>query len=257
MIETNKLVAWLNQKLEPGKFTDYCPNGLQIQGKDRVSHIVTGVTASLALIEKAKDLKADAILVHHGYFWRNEDPTIRGQRLNRIRMLLQSDINLIAYHLPLDAHPVLGNNAQLARRLGLKPMFDAQGQPMTCGPSGLVWLGHAEPSEITTRELAQRISGQLNREPVLIGNDDTRVGVIAWCTGGAQGMHEAALAAGAQTYLTGEISEPNAHLARETGTTFISAGHHATERYGVKALGEAIEKELQIKVTFVDIDNPA
>lgn len=257
MIETSKLVAWLDQTLEPGKFTDYCPNGLQIQGKSQISHIVTGVTASLDLINKARELRADAILVHHGYFWRNEDPTLRGQRLKRIRTLLESDINLIAYHLPLDAHPVLGNNAQLAQQLGLKPLRDAQGMPVTCGPGNLVWLGHTQPPDQSVRDLAARIRIQLERQPVVVGADEAKAGLVAWCTGGAQGMQEAAIAAGAQTYITGEISEPNAHIARETGTTFISAGHHATERYGVRAAGEEIARRFDVKVSFVDLDNPA
>jgi len=257
MIETSKLVAWLDQTLEPEKFTDYCPNGLQIQGKGQISHIVTGVTASLALIEKARELNADAILVHHGYFWRNENPTLQGQRLKRIRALLESDINLIAYHLPLDAHPIFGNNAQLAKQLGLNPLRDAQGAPVTCGPGSLVWLGHPEVTEQSVRELAGRIQTQLARHPVVVGDFEAKAGLVAWCTGGAQSMQEAAIAAGAQTYVTGEISEPNAHIARETGTTFISAGHHATERYGVRALGEEIARQLDVKVTFVDLDNPA
>lgn len=257
MLPISSLISWLDQQLEPSRFADYCPNGLQVQATETVSHVVTGVTASLALIDKAIELKADAILVHHGYFWRNEDPTLRGQKLNRIRALLDHNINLIAYHLPLDAHPTLGNNAQLARQIGIEPLRNAAGQPMTCGPNDLIWLGRLADPEITAIELAENIHRKLNRQPIVVGTEDQPAGLIAWCTGGAQGMHEAALAFGAQTYITGEISEPNAHLARETGTVFISAGHHATERYGIQALGNAIRAQLAIKVTFVDLDNPA
>ena len=257
MISTEALIQWLDNTLEPASFSDYCPNGLQVQGRNDIGHIVTGVTASLALIDRACELGADAILVHHGWFWRNDDPTIRGQRYHRIRRLMEAQINLIAYHLPLDAHPTLGNNAQLALRLGLNPLLDDSGRPKTCGPSGLVWLGESQADQECVEDLLQKIETNLGRKPTWIGQPDAPTGKVAWCTGGAQGMYEAAIAAGANTYITGEISEPSAHTARESATTFISAGHHATERYGVLALGQAVEKALDVKVTFVDIDNPA
>lgn len=257
MISITELTDWLDRTLEPQKFSDYCPNGLQVQGRADIGHIVTGVTASLALISRAVELQADAILVHHGWFWRNEDPTIRGVRYQRIRQLIESEINLLAYHLPLDAHPVLGNNAQLAIKLGLMPERDDFGAPRTCGPNGLVWLGQPQSPHQTLANLVSTVERELHRKPVWVGDPQGLTGKVAWCTGAAQGMFEAAIAAGANTFITGEISEPNAHLARETGAAFISAGHHATERYGVKALGEAVEQALGVKVTFVDIDNPA
>ena len=257
MISSASLLQWLDKTLEPEKFSDYCPNGLQVQGRSNIQHIVTGVTASLALIDKACEIGADTILVHHGWFWRNEDPTIRGQRYHRIKRLIEAGINLIAYHLPLDAHPTLGNNAQLARRLGLEPFRDESGKPVTCGPGGLVWLGSPQPGQESIQGLLKKVESSLGRKPVWIGQDHGATGTVAWCTGGAQNMYEAAIAAGANTYITGEISEPSAHIARESDTTFISAGHHATERYGVMALGEAVKKELGVKVTFIDIDNPA
>jgi len=258
VIERDTLLKWLDQTLEPGRINDYCPNGLQVQGKKEIRHIVTGVTASLALINKAIDMQADAILVHHGYFWKNEDPTIRGTRYERIKQLIKHDINLFAYHLPLDIHPILGNNARLGLTLGLKPMLDETGQPRTCGSNGLIWLGMTTPEDMSISELATHIETRLGRQPIVVsGAENAKAGVVAWCTGGAQSMFETALAAGAQTYITGEISEPCAHLARETGTTFISAGHHATERYGIEALGQALSLALDVDVTFVDIDNPA
>ena len=257
MIKIDELMLWLNQTLEPSQFNDYCPNGLQVEGRDEIQHIVTGVTASLALIEAARDLQADAILVHHGWFWRNEDPTIRGNRYQRIRTLIQAELNLIAYHLPLDAHPQYGNNAQLGQRLGLNPLLNALEQPDTLGASNLIWQGYADQTELTVRELVSRIETRLKRAPVWVGDSEQGVGKVAWCTGGAQGMFEAAIEGGAQTYITGEISEPNAHLAREYGVTYIAAGHHATERYGILALGQAVEENLDVQVTFVDIDNPA
>ena len=257
MISTDALLQWLNKTLEPDRFSDYCPNGLQVQGRSHIEHIVTGVTASLALIDKACELGADAILVHHGWFWRNEDPTIRGQRYHRIKRLIEAQINLIAYHLPLDAHPTLGNNAQLARQLELEPSLDDTGKPLTCGPGGLVWLGKPGPGQESVQGLLEKIESSLARKPTWIGQTNGATGKVAWCTGGAQGMYEAAIAAGANTYITGEISEPSAHIARESQTTFISAGHHATERYGVLALGQAVEQALGVKVTFIDIDNPA
>lgn len=255
-IQTSEILGWLDNTLQPLPFADYCPNGWQVQGKERVKQMVTGVTASLALIDAAIETGADAILVHHGWFWRGEDPTIRGQRRTRLARLLAHDINLFAYHLPLDAHPVLGNNAQLARQLGWQVDRDAQGVPVTTGPNGLIWWG--QPS-VTCRlsDLAQQIAHQLQRTPVVVGEPDQPCRRIAWCTGGAQGMFEAAIEAGADAFITGEISEPSAHLARENGVAFISAGHHATERYGVLALGQALQTALNIPVQFIDIDNPA
>ncbi|OWT74419.1 MULTISPECIES: Nif3-like dinuclear metal center hexameric protein [unclassified Achromobacter] len=254
-IDTHELAAWLDQTLQPARFKDYAPNGLQVEGKASVGHIIAGVTATEALLRVAIERGADALLVHHGWFWRNEDARVRGPRRNRLALTLAHDLNLFAYHLPLDAHPQLGNNAQLARVLGLEPEADANGSPRTCGRDNLIWLGSA-PGIATVGELTARIAERLQRTPQVIGDPDQPAGRIAWCTGGAQGMYTEALDAGAQVYITGEISEPCVHTARETGTTFISAGHHATERYGVQALGEAVARQFGIRVDFVDIDNP-
>lgn len=249
------LADWLNDALQPGRFRDYCPNGLQVQGRDEIRRIVTGVTASQALIEAAADRGADAILVHHGWFWKNEDPCIRGLKHRRLSALMAHGINLYAYHLPLDAHPEWGNNAQLARVMGWTPDLDAEGAPRRCGPEDLVWLG-APARGSTVGALAADIAQRLGREPLVIGDPGQTVRRLAWCTGAAQGMMDAALAAGADCYISGEISEPTVHLARETGAAYISAGHHATERYGVRALGEAVEARFGVPCEFVDIDNP-
>ena len=251
-----ELNHWFEQTLEPHRFSDYCPNGLQVEGKSEIFKLVTGVTASLALIEQAIDLNADGLLVHHGWFWRGEDLTVRGTRKQRLASTLAHDLNLFAYHLPLDAHVQYGNNAQLAKVLGFLPDQDAQGNPITGGGKDLVWFGQSQVPQ-SLASLQDQIATRLDRTPVVVGDPDKICRRLAWCTGGAQGMFEAAIDAGVDAYITGEISEPNAHLARESGVAFISAGHHATERYGVKALGEAVAQKFGIEVLFLDINNPA
>ncbi len=255
-ISTVDLLKWLNDTLQADRFADYSPNGLQVKGRPQIERLVTGVTASQALIDRAIDSKADAILVHHGWFWRGEDPTIRGVRRDRLAKVLASDLNLFAYHLPLDAHPEYGNNAQLGRVLGLKPEADADGKVVTIGSKGLIWIGQCDQPR-TLADFVSHIEASLARPVVMVGDPHRLCRRVAWCTGAAQGMFEAAIDAGVDVYITGEISEPNAHLAHESGVAFISAGHHATERYGVKALGEAIANRFGIEVLFFDINNPA
>ena len=255
-MQRRELERWFEQTLEPKRFTDYCPNGLQVEGRSEICRLVTGVTASLALIDKAIELEADGVLVHHGWFWRGEDLTVRGTRKQRLARTLAHDLNLFAYHLPLDAHPVYGNNAQLAKVIGLRPDLDVQGNPVTGGGKDLVWFGQTEQA-LSLAALQKQITTGLSREPVVVGDPGKVCKKIAWCTGGAQGMFETAIEAGVDAYITGEISEPNAHLARESGVAFISAGHHATERYGVKALGQAVADTFGIDTLFFDIDNPA
>jgi len=247
-VSIHTLVQWLQTTLNTAAFNDYCPNGLQVEGKTVISHIISGVTASQALIDVAIERQASALLVHHGWFWKGEDPRVLGTRKRRLAALLAHDLNLLAFHLPLDAHSVLGNNAQLARVLGLlaEPATDS---------NGLLWFG-SMPGASTLAALASQVHQRLNRAPLVIGPDELAVQRIAWCTGAAQNMLGQAIDAGAQVFITGEVSEPTVHLAREAGVGFISAGHHATERYGVQALGQAIAKEFGIKVDFVDIDNP-
>lgn len=255
-MQRTDLQHWLEKTLEPLRFADYCPNGLQVEGKAEVSKLITGVTASQALLDVAVREQADAVLVHHGWFWRGEDPTIKGTRKKRIATALAHDLNVFAYHLPLDAHPELGNNAQLARVLNIEPELDRDGNPVTGGAKGLIWFG-VPKMPASLGEFVSRVGQALGREPVFVGDPSRPCRRVAWCTGGAQGMFEAAIEAGVDAYITGEISEPNAHLARETGVAFIGAGHHATERYGVKALGEAIARQFNLEVLFFDIDNPA
>lgn len=248
-IERNQLLSCFDGLLQPERFKDYGPNGLQVEGRPEIKRLVSGVTASRALIEAAIADKADAIFVHHGLFWRGMDGRITGWLKERIRLLLAHDINLFAYHLPLDAHPTLGNNAQLGARLGL------QGEA-AFGEQNLGWLAKADFA--SAEQLAAHVRAALGREVTLAdGPAPKPLRRIAWCTGGAQGFFEAAIAAGADAYITGEISEPQAHLARETGTVFIAAGHHATERYGAPALAAHVAAELGLEHRFIDIDNPA
>mgnify|MGYP001331221854 CR=1 FL=1 len=246
-----ELEALLNEKLSPELIKDYCPNGLQIEGRNEVTKIVTGVTASMALIEKAIELDADALLVHHGYFWKGEPEAIRGMKGARIKALIQNNINLYAYHLPLDVHPDLGNNAQLARLLGI----DIEGGLEATAQSVAIYGSLPQP--MTGATLANRIESALHRKPLHIApNCDKPIKTIGWCTGGGQDYIELAAAKGLDAFISGEVSERTTYSAREQGIHFFSAGHHATERYGVKALGEWLVTEHGFNVEFVDIDNP-
>ncbi|HMW78708.1 MAG TPA: Nif3-like dinuclear metal center hexameric protein, partial [Rhodocyclaceae bacterium] len=241
-------VGYLDQLLECGRFRDYCPNGLQVEGRPEIRCIVAGVTASQALLDEAVARGADAVLVHHGYFWRGEDGRVTGIRRRRLATLLAADLNLLAYHLPLDAHPEFGNNAQLARRAGWLP----EGR---FGEQDLGWVGRpAEPC--SAGEMAARLRAAVAREPMLIGDAGRRVGRVAWCTGAAQGFFESAIALGADLFVSGEISEPTVHLARESGVPYLACGHHASERYGVQALGEHLQDAFGIECSFVEIENP-
>ncbi|MFG6430476.1 Nif3-like dinuclear metal center hexameric protein [Roseateles sp. LYH14W] len=248
MTDRTALERQLNQWLEPGRFKDYGPNGLQVEGRAEVNRLVCGVTASLALIDAAIEAGADAILVHHGLFWRGQDGRVTGWMKQRLARLIQHDINLFAYHLPLDAHAELGNNAQLGKRLG----WTADGR---FGEQDLGFIASTAPT--TLAGLAAQLRTLTGREPVLAEGDGRPLRRVAWCTGGAQGYFEAAIAAGADVFITGEISEPQAHYARETGVAFIAAGHHATERYGVQGVGERVAAELGLEVRFIDVPNPA
>lgn len=234
--------------LDTERFHDYCPNGLQIEGRPEVNKIVTGVTASLALIEQAIESGADAILVHHGYFWKNEDARIVGVKQARIKLLLEHNISLFGFHLPLDAHPELGNNAQLGKRLGFTLEAWAGEQNMIAHGSLI--------APVTLAELEIRIAERLNRAPLVIGDSGRQIKRIAWCSGGAQGYFEAASALEVDAYLTGEASEQNVHYANESGVAFIAAGHHATERYGVQALGEHLAAQFGLTHEYKEIPNP-
>ena len=230
-------------------FQDYAPNGLQVEGKENIHTIVTAVTASLAAIEYAVSKNADMLLVHHGYFWRSEPITITGWKKLRIATLLQNQINMVGYHLPLDAHPTLGNNAQLAQLLGWK-------LESLAGEQNLLNIGRLN-QPCTLAQLADDLTTKLQHKPIAIGASDKLLRRIAWCTGGAQNFFQVAIEAGVDVFVTGEISESQYHMAQESGVAFISAGHHATERYGVQALGAALAKRFNMDIYFFDEKNPA
>lgn len=247
-MKREELVKYLDGLLEPGKFRDYCPNGLQVEGRDDVVRIVAGVTASQALLDAAVACQADAVLVHHGYFWKGEDGRVVGMRKQRLGTLLRHEMSLIAYHLPLDAHSVLGNNAQLAKMFNWQPEGNF-------GEQDIAWFGQVGENTLLG-DLAQQIEKTLQRVPLVIGDASRPVKRIAWCSGGAQGYFEQAIAQGVDLYVSGEISEQTVHLARESGVAYIAAGHHATERYGVKALAEHLAEQFGVSCEFVDVANP-
>lgn len=249
-IDLSTLVFEADRYLAAAKIADYCPNGLQVEGRSRVKRIVSGVTASQALLNAAVAAEADLVLVHHGYFWKNENPCITGMKQRRLKTLLGHDLSLLAYHLPLDVHPEVGNNVQLARLLDLQ--VDGPLEPEN--PRSVALVGHLE-KPLTAREFAQRIAVALDREPLLV-DCERPIRRVGWCTGGGQGYIDQAIAAGVDLYLTGEASEQTFHSARENGIGFIAAGHHATERYGVKALGEYLARHFGIEHRFIDCDNP-
>lgn len=243
-----ELSDYIGRLLEVSRFRDYCPNGVQVEGRAEIKRIATGVTASQRLLDAATAWGADAIIVHHGYFWRNEDATVTGIKKRRISHLLQHDVSLLAYHLPLDAHDELGNNAQLARRLNLVE----QGR---FGEQDIAWHGELRMPQ-TLQQFENNITQALQRSPLIIGDRERMLRRIAWCSGAAQSYFEQAVSLGVDAFLTGEISEQSVHIAEETGIAFISAGHHATERYGVLALGEQLARQFEIEHRFFDMDNP-
>ncbi len=252
MTNRHQLLSAFDALLQPTLFKDYCPNGLQVEGRLEVLKIVSGVTASLALIEAAVTAKADSIFVHHGLIWKGQDGRVTGWMRQRLALLLEHNINLFAYHLPLDAHAELGNNAQLGARLGLQIEEKFGEQQLGC-------IGRRVGGQpfSSAQELADAAKLLLGREVLLVPGGTGPIARIAWCTGGAQGYFEAAIAAGADVFLTGEISEPQAHYARETGVSFIACGHHATERYGAPAVAAQVATQLGLEHVFIDVDNPA
>ena len=249
MTEIAELVAYCADRLAVGAFEDYCPNGLQVQAGDRVSRLISGVTASQALIEAAAARGADALLVHHGYFWKGEAAPLTGMKGRRVATLFRHGISLLAYHLPLDAHPDLGNNRRLGDLLGVVNARPLEGQ------QGLLWCGEL-PAPLEAPAFAVQVAQILGREPLLVAGGTHPVRRLAWCTGGAQGYIERAADLGVDAYLTGEVSEPTVHTARECGLHFYAAGHHATERYGVQALGAELAARFGISHEFIDIPNP-
>jgi dinuclear metal center YbgI/SA1388 family protein len=254
-IDRDQLSVYLADLLQVNRVKDYCPNGLQVQGKSTIKKIVTGVTASLALIDAAIEEGADAILVHHGWFWKNDDVRVVGQLHARLKLLLEHEINLFAYHLPLDLHPELGNNAQLAQVMG---WIDAKASPAAFhgAVEGLVWRGKTNEAQRTLGHLARSLASRLGRDPLVIGDLNKPVKNIAWCTGAAQGYIKEAIAMKVDAYISGEVSEPTFHAAQEMGIAYIAAGHHATERYGIQALGQYLSKKWGVEHQFIDIPNP-
>jgi dinuclear metal center YbgI/SA1388 family protein len=247
-MQLKQLCDFCNEYLKVDDFNDYCPNGLQVEANPVVKHIVCGVTASQALIEAAIDAGADTLIVHHGYFWKGESQSISGVKGRRIASLIRNNINLLAFHLPLDVHPEVGNNVQLARIMGWQ--IERSG-----GEQGLLFEGHLS-QQTSLADLSQQIESRLDTRTLAISAGDHAIERIAWCTGAAQGFIEAAAAAGVDAFVSGEVSEPTFHLAQELGVHYIAAGHHATERYGVQALGLEIARRFAVQQQFIDIPNP-
>ena len=249
-VDRTLLLHDIEQFLNVSAISDYCPNGLQVEGKTQIKRIVSGVTASQALIDAAIELQADAILVHHGYFWKGEDQPIVGMKQRRIKALLAHDINLLAYHLPLDVHPEVGNNVQLAQRLGIT----VTGPLEPDNPRNVGLIGDLQTA-LSADELAARIEKALDRAPLVIDHQQP-IKRVAWCTGAAQGYLDQAISAGADAFITGEVSERTFHEAQENGISFFAAGHHATERYGVQALGEWLAARFNIEHHYIECPNP-
>ncbi|MEQ9463393.1 MAG: Nif3-like dinuclear metal center hexameric protein [Haliea sp.] len=250
-VDLQQLVTYTDELLQASRFSDYCPNGLQVQGRPGVQRIVSGVTACQLLLDAAAELEADLVLVHHGFFWRGEAQPVVGMKRRRLGTLLRHDMSLLAYHLPLDAHPELGNNARLGALLGiLDPEHLDAASPESVGSVGRL------PQPLRAADLVARLESLTGRAPLHIGDPGRPVQRIAWCIGAAQSYIGAAVAAGADLFLTGEASEQTVHIAREEGLQFVAAGHHATERYGVQALGEHLAARYGLEHRYVDIDNP-
>lgn len=252
MVTLEKFTQYINTYLQIDRFDDYCPNGLQVEGGQKVKKIITGVTASQALLEAARDDSANAVLVHHGYFWKNEDPRVIGIKRNRLAILLNNNISLLAYHLPLDAHPEVGNNVQLAKLLGIQ----IEGELLSESRPACGSVGHFNYS-MSVDDVKQLIETQLNRSCTYINAGSSSIKTLAWCTGAGQGFIDIAAEKKLDAYISGEISEQTTHIAREAGIHYFAAGHHATERYGIQALGEHLADKFDLMHSFVDIDNPA
>lgn len=248
MSSLNRLATYTNDLLSINEFEDYAPNGLQVEGKHEIHRLLSGVTATMALIDAAIDHQADVLLVHHGWFWDKENPCVIGMKKKRLQKLMQHDISLLAYHLPLDAHPILGNNAQLAELFGFttEGVMDKQG----VGNYGRL------SEYMSLDDFGKKIEKGLNRTPLLVSGGDHAIRRIAWCSGGAQDWIHKAIELGVDAFISGEISEHTVHIAKESGIHYIAAGHHATERYGVKALGDHLAAKHGLEHTFIDVDNP-
>jgi dinuclear metal center YbgI/SA1388 family protein len=251
MVALVDLVTYLRELLACDTISDYCPNGLQVEGRPEIATIIGGVTACQPLLDAAVAVDADAVLVHHGYFWKGEVATVTGMKRRRLATLLGHDISLLAYHLPLDVHALYGNNVQLARVLE----FNIERSLGSGSGPDLVMVG-TPSGPLTAGQLSQRLALGLGQTPLHIGETDAQIQRVAWCTGAAQSYLDSAVQAGADAYITGEVSEPTVHTARESGIQFFAAGHHATERYGVQALGAHLSEHFGVTFEFVDVPNP-
>ncbi len=250
MIELKRLVQHCDEYLQTASIDDYCPNGLQVDaGGSMINSVVTGVTASQALIEAAAEQKADLLLVHHGYFWKGEPLSLTGIKGRRIRALFSNRISLMAYHLPLDLHPELGNNCQLAARLG----FD-NAAPAELG-DGYIWVVELSAPE-SVGQTSARISNGLGRDPLHLPGGAAQIKRMGWCTGAAEGYIVKAAELGLDAFISGEVSEQTMHLAEELGIHYFAAGHHATERFGIQALGDYLAQKFDIEHSFIDLPNP-
>ncbi len=245
-----ELINYLDNYLSVSQFKDYAPNGLQVEGKEQICRIVTGVTACQALIDEAVKINADAILVHHGYFWKGEPQIIVGMKKRRIKALLLNDINLFGYHLPLDAHPIVGNNKQLGDKLEIVNASVIAGVAQN-----LIWRGELTRS-VSASELSDLIDNKLNRKPLHVGHSKSSIQTVAWCTGGAQDYIDIVADLGVDAFISGEASERTFHSAIEQGVHYFAAGHHATEKYGIQALGEHLAEHFGLEHHFIDIPNP-
>lgn len=250
MVSRDVLAKYINNYLQVNKFKDYAPNGLQVEGGQHISSIVTAVSACQSVIEQAISLNADALLVHHGFFWKNESPILTGMKKNRIKSLLINDVNLFGYHLPLDAHASVGNNAQLANKLNIENPHAVEGIEQD-----LIWAGNLEKS-LLAKEFASQLSLALNRQPLYFGNENKRIKHVAWCSGGAQDYIDIAKDLGVDAFISGEVSERTYYQAIEQDLIYFAAGHHATEKFGIQALGDLLALEFDLKHQFIDVNNP-
>ena len=246
-MQRQHLIKIIDDLLHPELFKDYAPNGLQVEGKSEISRIVTAVSATQNVLDQALALKADALLVHHGWFWRGENPAVVATKYRRLKTLMSGEINLVAYHLPLDAHVTLGNNAQMAKLLAATDVIQG-------GENSFIWSGLVSP--ITVQRLACHLEKNLNRPPLVLGDQTKTVSRLAWCSGAAEDFFEEAIAIGADAYISGEATERTTHLARETHVPFLVCGHHATERLGIKALSDWLSENHGLECIFVDDENP-
>jgi len=252
MVDRKQLIEYLDGYLSVDQVQDYCPNGLQVEGRQGIFRLALGVTACQALLEKARDWKADALLVHHGVIW-NSKQAVRIERSLRARLavLMENEMNLLAYHLPLDRHMVVGNNAVLARKLGarqLEPAF----------PLGGVEMGLRCQLQlpVAADDFFARVAKVTSRDPLIVPGGAAQIHTFGVVTGRDPGSLELAARMGLDAFITGEPSEPAVHLAREEGIHLVAAGHHATERFGVQALGSHLGQEFGLETQFFDISNP-